>query len=286
MINYLILIEFSMIIIFYVAIDIIFRKQIAILFNQLNWKKSDQRYILLGLFFVVSKFVKNTSSLLSSEAQKSIKYFYPVKYYKFYETLFICKKIGVCILCLEVSLFLSFVNNIYLLSVLGLFFSILMYFLMDMYMSNKFVIIKNNIQLELPKLLTKLSLLIDSGINYRDSIDLIIDNGNGSLYDELGIIKALIDNGKNEKEAYSNLARISEDMLVKKFISMILQNIYKGDEDFSINLKELKKESFEQKKNFIINKTQKAGQKLLFPNLIIFMGIMIMVMIPILLNAF
>lgn len=153
-------------------------------------------------------------------------------------------------------------------------------------MSNKFVIIKNNIQLELPKLLTKLSLLIDSGINYRDSIDLIIDNGNGTLYDELGIVKALIDNGKNEKEAYSNLARISEDMLVKKFISMILQNIYKGDEDFSINLKELKKESFEQKKNFIINKTQKAGQKLLFPNLIIFMGIMIMVMIPILLNAF
>lgn len=284
--NYFMLIAFSTIIIFYVGIDIVYRKEISILARQLDWKKTDYRILLLGLFFFISKYIKNTGSLVSLEAQKAIKYFYPPKYYKFYETLFLCEKIVFCISFLAISLFLSIISNTFLFSIIGLIFALVIFFLLDLQIANKFNLIKNSIQLELPNLLTKLSLLIDSGLNYRDSINLIINKASGNLYDELRIVKALVDNGKDEKQAYSNLARISDDMLMKKFINMTLQNIYKGDEDFSINLKELKKESFEQKKSFIINRTQKAGQKLLFPNLIIFMGIMLMVMIPILLNAF
>lgn len=284
--DYIILVSLSIIVVFYVCIDLVFRKQISYLSDQLSWKKKDKRYLLLGLFFTINKFIKNSSKLISVDAQKSIRYFFPIKYYKFYESIFICKKISISFFILAGSLFLASLNNMPILGLIGLVFSIIMFYLLDISISNKFKKVKNNIQLDLPKLLTKLSLLIDSGINYRNSIEMILDNSEGKLYEELNIIKALIDNGLEEKKAYTNLSRISEDMLVKKFISLILQNIYKGDEKFSSNLKVLKEESFRQKRNFIIDQTQKAGQKLLLPNLIIFMGIMVMVMVPILLNAF
>lgn len=281
-----ILIIFSLIVLFYVSLDIIYRKEISILTNKLDLEKYDSKHLLLGIFFFYSRFIKSSSYLISQETQKSIRYFYPIKYYKFYESLYICFKFALSLLVLEMFLFMSFSYRIMILSIFGLVFSIVVFFLSDYYLSNKFNQVKNEMKLELPKLLTKLSLLIDSGITYRKSLDLIIENGQGKLYEELRIVKGLIDNGENEKVAYENLSRISEDMLIKKFISLILQNIYKGDEDFSGNLRALKKESFLQKKNFIINQSQKAEQKLLFPNLLIFVGIIVMVMIPILLNAF
>ncbi|MDO5027100.1 MAG: hypothetical protein Q4E50_04650 [Tissierellia bacterium] len=277
---------FSLIIIFYVGLDLVYRREISILANKLDLKAFDSKRMLLGTFFFYSRFIKNSSYLISDEAQKSIRYFYPVKYYKFYESLYICKKIGFSLLILELLFFISFSYSLDFVGPLALIISSLVFFLHDYYLANKFLQVKNEIKLELPKLLTKLSLLIDSGITYRLSLDLIIKNGRGKLYDELKLVKGLIDNGQNEKDAYENLARISEDMLIKKFISLILQNIYKGDEDFSKNLEELKRESFLQKKNFIINQSHKAEQKLLFPNLLIFIGIMVMVMVPILLNAF
>ena len=273
----------SLIIIFYVFLDLYYREEISILSSSIKVRYGDY---IWGIFLLISKKVNNSSIFLSQEAQKSIKYFYPLKYNKFYETVFISTKTALSFLIIILFNFISAFLGNFLISSIGIAFSIMMFILLDSLQANKYRQVKNDINLSLPNLLTKLSLLIDSGINYRSSIEIIVEKGQGTLYKELRLVKNLIDNGKDETEAYMSLAKISEDILVKKFISLIIQNIYKGSEDFSKSLKDLKRESLIQKKNYILEQSQKASQKLLFPNLLIFLGIMIMVMVPILLSAF
>lgn len=245
-----------------------------------------QKAVYVPFFVLVTNTDLATSYLLSDQVKESMRYFYESKYYRYYESLFIAKKLTYLFYLMAFISFIStLINNSYLLLiavVLGFIISLLQ----DQIEIKKYANLKQELKFELPLLMTRLSLLINAGLVYREAIKLIINSGQGALIMELKKTHDFIENGRDEKTAYDRIAYFSEDRLVKKFISLVVQNLYKGSENFSIDLKELKKETFVYKENQMIEQSKKATQKLLIPNLLVFSAIMLMVMLPILINVF
>ncbi|TFF64257.1 hypothetical protein EQF91_07960 [Helcococcus ovis] len=193
----------------------------------------------------------------------------------------------ICILYNLIILFLFLISIFYNFLLLVLF--LIFIFIFNHYINTiniiKYEKQKKKFKNDLPAFISRLSLMINSGIQLRVAIDFITNNSNGEVVESLKLVNSLIKNGMSEVEAYNLILSRTDDLLIRKFISNIIQNIEKGGDDLENILKMVKKEGDEFRKNDLILKTQEANRKLLIPNIIIFIGILLMVMIPILLNV-
>lgn len=167
----------------------------------------------------------------------------------------------------------------------GITFIIVFNFFLDKNQSLMYKQKQEKLKGNLPNFISRLILMLGAGINLRSSINYILLMSEGEIVESFNLAHSYISNGYSESEAYNLVLNRTDDILIRKFISSILQNLEKGGDDLESLLSLIKKESDEYKKTQIILKTQQANRKLLIPNLLIFTGIMLMVMLPILLNA-
>ena len=135
---------------------------------------------------------------------------------------------------------------------------------------------------ELPIILTKFSLLTKASINVRKSFEIVAYSGDGIINKRMQEIIKDIANGMEEKKAISQLNKLTNAMTMKKLTSAINQNIAMGTSNFDKSLDLMKDESWNEKRSLIKTKSKLASQKLLIPNVIMFVGIMVMIMIPML----
>ena len=73
---------------------------------------------------------------------------------------------------------------------------------------------------------------------------------------------------------------------IRKFSSILTQNIQKGGGELAASMKYMNIESWEEKKQNAKRKGELAGQKLMLPLMLMFAGILIMVIVPIFMNMF
>ena len=134
--------------------------------------------------------------------------------------------------------------------------------------------------MDLPQALSKLTLLINSGMVVRDAWKRTAITGTRQLYIEMQQTSLEIENGVMEIEAYRNFAERCGVKEVKKFSTSIIQNLKKGNEELAMFLNDLSDEMWEMKKNEVKQKGEKANSKLLLPVFLIFIGILILVLVP------
>lgn len=224
-----------------------------------------------------------TSKIVSSKIKIYIKNLFQKNSYHKEIELIGMKLMYTFYFTLKILILFSFVKNYFIL-IIGIVFIFLFNSFLDSNILNLYKVEKVKFKNDLPSYITRLTLLINSGIRIRTAIDFIAENTNGEVTEKMKNVKKLIYNGMSEEEAYNTILMNTDDILIRKFISNIINNIKKGGDDIEKTLSLMKKESDEFKKAQIILRTQEANRKLLFPNLLIFMGIMIMVMLPILFN--
>jgi tight adherence protein C len=139
---------------------------------------------------------------------------------------------------------------------------------------------RQEILMDLPQALSKLTLLINSGMVVRDAWKRTAITGTRQLYIEMQQTSLEIENGVMEIEAYRNFAERCGVKEVKKFSTLIIQNLKKGNEELAMFLNDLSDEMWEMKKNEVKQKGEKANSKLLLPVFLIFIGILILVLVP------
>lgn len=248
--------------------------------NIFDKKNNFENYLLLPFLVYTKNHYCILNFLSNSKIKLSIKNMYGNKNFLFYELKFIAKKIMYIYYSLIFGfLFSGLSENDYVIFIF-LIFSLFLNF----YMNVSHLIIyeneKRKLKNEVPEFLIRLQMLLVAGITLRDSIKYIVENTNTNFSKKISIVLKNINNGKSEEEAYNDFLSQNEDTLVRKSINIIVQNIKNGGDEIFISLEQLIKESIEIRKNEYIVKTQKANQKLLIPNLMIFLGIMLMVIIP------
>ena len=93
-----------------------------------------------------------------------------------------------------------------------------------------------------------------------------------------------MNNGVAEIDAIFNFGTRCIIPEIKKFASTIIQGLVKGNSELTIMLMEQSKEVWAAKKQNVRRQGEKAASKLLIPICIMFVGILVMILIPIFTN--
>lgn len=131
---------------------------------------------------------------------------------------------------------------------------------------------------------SKLALMTNAGMNLHEAWRDVAESGDGVIYKEMRKAVSDIDNGISEVEA---LRRFGVRCLlpeIKKFISTITQGLTKGNAELAMELQNQSKEIWMLKKQNVKRQGELAANKLMFPIVLMFIGILIMVIVPIFSN--
>ena len=115
-----------------------------------------------------------------------------------------------------------------------------------------------------------------SGLPHGDLEDRI------SFYAEM--IDARIEDGMSEEDAIIFFGQQCMVPQIKKFASTIITSLKRGPEDLAQMLMQQSKEVWAMKQQIMRRRGEAANAKLLFPIVLTFIGILIMVIVPIFSN--
>jgi tight adherence protein C len=137
---------------------------------------------------------------------------------------------------------------------------------------------------DMPQMLSKLTLLVNSGMILREAWSKVANGGDRELYQEMRVTVSEMQNGESDFNAYRNFADRCGIKEIRRFSSTMIQNMQKGNAEIAFFLKEMADEMWEEKKHLVKRKGEAANSKLLLPIGMIFVGILVMIMVPAFVN--
>ena len=203
------------------------------------------------------------------------------KYAEYYYYMLLGAKTTYTYTIVIVVMLLSAMSNNKGLLFMGLIVGGLLILYLDLALFDKLTARRQEILLDLPQVLSKLTLLVNSGMVRRDAWKRVSITGERVLYQEMQNTNLEMENGVAEIDAYRNFAERCNVKEIRKFTSLIIQNLNKGNEELAYFMKDLSDEMWEVKKSQVKQKGEKANTQLLLPMMLILIGILIMVMVPV-----
>lgn len=166
----------------------------------------------------------------------------------------------------------------------GILFAGLIMWYLEEVMNDQLTERRDELLADMPQMLSKMTLLVNSGMIVRDAWKKVAAGENRELYREMQMTVQEMDNGVTELEAYRNFAERCSIKEIRRFSSTMIQNMQKGNAEIAYFLKEMSDDMWEEKKHLVKRKGEAANSKLLLPTAMIFMGILILIMVPAFMN--
>lgn len=218
------------------------------------------------------------------ERKKYSELWYGKQYAVFYVKAITAQKITLAtVIFLFGFIIFGFANDVIVLLVMCI-----MSFAVYMYYGD---ILKNRIQKrseellrEFPDVVSELALLINAGMILKEAWRKIAESKEGEIYSFMKKAVIDMDNGMSEVDAYNQFGVNCMIPEIRKFTSTIVQGFTKGNSEFAEMLKQQNNEIWLQRQNNVRQSGEKASSKLMVPILIMFIGILIMIIVPIFAN--
>lgn len=134
------------------------------------------------------------------------------------------------------------------------------------------------------EVVSKLALLTNAGMILREAWQEVASHGKGIIYTEMQTAVNDMNNGVSEIDAIYDFGVRCIIPEIKKFTSTIIQGMTKGNSELTAMLQEQSKEVWQLKKQLVRREGEKAASRLLLPICVMFIGILIMILIPIFTN--
>ncbi len=146
---------------------------------------------------------------------------------------------------------------------------------------------KDAIMSEFPKMVSKLTLLINAGMLVGRAWNEVANSNNeDTLYEEMRFTSKDLDEGIQLEAAMESFATRCGIKEMRKFSSIYVQAVNMGAGEAIDSMKLMADEAWEQKKQISKQKGEVASQKLMIPNLIMFLGILLVVVVPMFASMF
>jgi tight adherence protein C len=158
------------------------------------------------------------------------------------------------------------------------------YWYADMQITDVMKARNESITRDFPEVLSQIALLTNAGMIMKEAWTTVSETGEGVLYEEMRTAVLNMRDGMPEVEAYVYFGNRCGQKSVKKFTSLLIQNLMKGNRELVDFLKLSATDSWEEKKQLVKQKGEKASTKLMIPIGMILIGILIMILVPILSN--
>ena len=140
------------------------------------------------------------------------------------------------------------------------------------------------IQKQFPNVVSKLALLVTSGMIMDKAWKETAWSNHTELYREMQKTSEELDNLLGEEIAYSNFIDRCNTKETTRLASALLQNASKGNTEIGKLLKEMAAEAWNERRNTAKQDSEKANSKLMIPTMLLFMSILIIIMVPIVIN--
>jgi len=224
------------------------------------------------------------SSKGDNKLRQALGILYGKKYQEYYLRVVSAQRISLAFLALICSFPFYAIANDPAVLIIGAIFTWLPYYYFADEVQKKVKKRENEIIKDFPDVTAKLALLTNAGMIMREAWEKVAHTGEGVLYKEMLLTIDEISNGVAEVDAYYNFSMRCNCSEAKKFASALIQGLLKGNQELVLVLNQMNKESWEAKKYYVRQQGEKAASKLLIPICIMFIGILIMVIVPIFAN--
>ncbi len=131
--------------------------------------------------------------------------------------------------------------------------------------------------IEFPNMVSKLALLIKSGMVLREAWYLVANGKEGSLYELMKKACEYMDNGESDVSAIHKFGVLSDSIEIKKFTSSMVQGIEKGNSELADFLVNQASELWDHKRQLALQKGEIAAGKLIIPLGLMFGGIILII---------
>ncbi|MCM1121376.1 MAG: type II secretion system F family protein [Eubacterium sp.] len=254
-------------------------------FEEITSSINPDDYPLSSLFYIGFEVMElvhfNIKSDASRKKVKLMSEVYGKKYAEYYYYVSVGGKITYVITVFPIIFLLALLANNPMALLFGIVLAALFVWYMNEIFQDKLNARREEILAEFPQVLSKMTLLVNSGMLLRDAWNLIARQSDSILFQEMQLTAAQLNNGVSEAAAYREFAERCGIKEIRKFASMVIQGLEKGASELTMFLKDMADEMWTEKRNLVKQKGEQANAKLLIPTVIIFIGILFMIMAPV-----
>ncbi len=134
------------------------------------------------------------------------------------------------------------------------------------------------------EVVSKLALLTNAGMIMRDAWEYVANTNDSTIYQEMKRTVNEMNNGVSETEAFREFGNRCVMPEIKKFTATIIQGMIKGNSELVLMLQQQSTEVWNVKRQSVKQVAEAAESKLMLPMCIMFIGVIVMVVIPIFAN--
>lgn len=138
---------------------------------------------------------------------------------------------------------------------------------------------RNDCEDEFPNTISKLALLVNSGVILHEAWRMVAYGKEGRLYDMMRDACNSMDNGMSEIDAIYEFGVHTNSHDIKKFASALIQSIERGGAELTVFLSNQSGELWAQRRQTLLQKGEKAAGALLMPIALMFLGVMMIVVV-------
>lgn len=218
------------------------------------------------------------------ELRKKLSVLYEAKYTDYYLRVISAMQftMGLTVACLAAPMyFLSGSLALFVLLLAGAFAA---YYYYGVSMNEKLKAREEQILSDFSEVVSKLALLVNSGMILSEAWRRVAFSGERTIYQEMRRSVEDMENGESMVVTLYNFGQRCMLPEIKKFATTLIQGVTQGNKELAGMLTLQSKEVWELKKQLVRRQGELANNKLLLPMCVTFIGILIMVMVPIFSN--
>lgn len=234
-----------------------------------------------GLLRIVSYKYSGTYDI---RLKKNIRIIYGEEYSEFRRRIYIAQNLSVSVAVIILFTFISLLFRHRLILFFGFLAASGVYIYFERTITEVISRRKESVERDLPEVLSKLSLLISAGMIISEAWEKTAESGSGILYKEMIRAAHKIDNGTSQFDAYLSVTEECNVTEVNRFVSALVQNLSKGSKEIGEFLKQASVESWSERKHRVKSRGEEASVKMLIPIVLMFLGIFIMIIVPVMSN--
>ncbi len=134
---------------------------------------------------------------------------------------------------------------------------------------------------QFPNVVSKLALLVTSGMIMDRAWRETAESQNGELYREMRLTASELANLVEPTAAYTNFINRCSTKETTKLASAIIQNQSKGNAEIGVLLRSMSHEAWQERRHSAKRDSEAANSKLMIPTMLLFVAILVMILVPV-----
>ena len=254
------------------------------MFDTLDEKEFPLKELYSMGYFIMEKSKYQYKSRRDRKLRQDMEVLYEKKYVEYYLRLTYARAVtyGMLLFVLAFVIY-AFSGDVAVLMIMFMFSGVSVYYVMTL-APKKIESRSSQLIGDFSEVVSKLALLTNAGMILREAWELISKVGEGVFYQEMRIAVMEMENGISEAEAIRRFGIRCMMPEIKKFSATLIQGIQKGNSELSSMLQNQSAEIWNLRKQNVRRQGEKAASKLMIPIFMMFIGIIIMVVVPIFSN--